>query len=121
VPAVTLGVSTNFALANCLASRSLRNVSVALMSVRLPRGRSKETYHVPWDLLAMEPSRGSGAALADPDRLLADIARHLGALVFAVWMTERPNRLAILRTASGFLPILLAMVSRSDVFASVIS
>jgi hypothetical protein len=69
----------------------------------------------------MERSRSSGAALADPDRLLADIARHLGALVFAVWMTERPNRLAILRTASGFLPILLAMVSRSDVFASVIS
>jgi hypothetical protein len=50
----------------------------------------------------MEPSRNSGAALADPDRLLADIARHLGALVFAVWMAEMPNRLAILRTASGF-------------------
>jgi hypothetical protein len=117
---MTFGVST-FALANFLASRSFGNVSVLLVSARLPRGRSKETYHVPWDLLAMEPSRGSGAALADPDKLHVDIARHLGALVFAVWMTERPNRLAILRMASGFLPILLAMVSRSDVFASAIS
>jgi hypothetical protein len=59
VPAVTFGVSTNFALANILASRSFVNVSVALfVCARLPRGSSNETYHVPWDLLAMRPSRG---------------------------------------------------------------
>jgi hypothetical protein len=58
VPAVTFGVSTNFALANFLASRSFGNVSVALASPRFPRGGSNETYHVPWDLLAMRPSRG---------------------------------------------------------------
>jgi hypothetical protein len=53
VPALTFSVSTNFTLANCLASRSLGNVSVALALFRFPRGRSNETYHVPWDLFAM--------------------------------------------------------------------
>jgi hypothetical protein len=58
VPALTFGVSTNFALANFLASRSIRNVSVALAYARFPCGSSNETYHVPWDLLvAMIPSR----------------------------------------------------------------
>jgi hypothetical protein len=41
-----------------LASSSLRNVSVALACVRFPRGSSNDTYHVPWDLLAIIPSRG---------------------------------------------------------------
>src|SRR6266478_699666 len=58
VPALTFGVSTNFALANFLASRSFGNVLVALTRFRFPRGRSNETYHVPLDLLAMIPSRG---------------------------------------------------------------
>jgi hypothetical protein len=53
VPALTFGVSTNFALANSLASRSFGNVSVALAPLRFPRGRSNETYHVPLDLSAM--------------------------------------------------------------------
>ncbi len=57
MPALTFGVSTNFALANFLASRSIRNVSVALAYARFPCGSSNETYHVPWDLLAMIPSR----------------------------------------------------------------
>src|SRR6202022_4282366 len=48
----------HFALANFLASRSLGNVSVALACARFPRGSSNETYHVPWDLSAMTPSRG---------------------------------------------------------------
>jgi hypothetical protein len=65
VPAVTLGVSTNFILANCLASRSLGNVSVALMSARLLRGRSNETYQVAWDFIAIEtPRAGRGACAA---------------------------------------------------------
>jgi hypothetical protein len=41
---MTFGVSTNFAIANFLASRSFGNVSVALASVRFPRGSSNETY-----------------------------------------------------------------------------
>src|SRR3981189_816982 len=41
-----------------LASSSLANVSVALACVRFPRGSSNDTYHVPWDLLAIIPSRG---------------------------------------------------------------
>ena len=57
MPAGTFDVSTNFALANFLASPSFGNVSVAL-TTRLPRGRSNETYHVPRDLLAMRLSRG---------------------------------------------------------------
>ena len=58
MPALTFGVSTNFALANFLASSSLRNVSVALVCARFRRRSSNETYHVPRDLLAMRPSRG---------------------------------------------------------------
>jgi hypothetical protein len=58
VPALTFGVSTNFALANFLASRSFGNVLVALTRFRFPRGSSNETYHVPLDLLAVIPSRG---------------------------------------------------------------
>ncbi len=58
VPALTLRFSANFALANFLASCSLRNVLVALACDRFPRGTSNETYHVPWDFLAMRPSRG---------------------------------------------------------------
>ena len=58
MPAVTFGVSTNFALAKFLASRSLGNISVALASECFLRGTSNETFHVPWDLLAVEPSRG---------------------------------------------------------------
>jgi hypothetical protein len=46
VPALTFGVSTNFALANFLASRSFGNVLVALTRFRFPRGSTKnETYH----------------------------------------------------------------------------
>jgi hypothetical protein len=58
VPALTFGVSTNFAPANFLASRSFGNVLVALTRFRFPRGSSNETYHVPLDLLAVIPSRG---------------------------------------------------------------
>ena len=58
MPALTFSVSTNFALANFLASSSLRNVSVALARFRFPHGSSNETYHVRWDLLAVIPSRG---------------------------------------------------------------
>ena len=58
MPALTFSVSTNFALANFLASRSFGNVSVALVCVRFRRRSSNETYHVPRDLLAMRPSRG---------------------------------------------------------------
>src|ERR1700722_16853252 len=58
VPAATFGVSTSFALAKFLASRSLGNVSVALARECFLRGTSNETYHVPWNLLAMGPSRG---------------------------------------------------------------
>ena len=58
MPAVRFGVSTNFAIAKFLASRSFGNVSVVLASVRFPRGSSNETYHVPRDLLAVRPSRG---------------------------------------------------------------
>jgi hypothetical protein len=52
VPAVTLGVSINFALANCLASRSFGNVSAALASPHFRPGSSNETYHAPRDLTA---------------------------------------------------------------------
>jgi hypothetical protein len=62
-------VSTNFALANFLASSSLRNVSVALACFRFPRGSSNETYHVPWDLLAMM-RRSRGYAGGDKPKLL---------------------------------------------------
>ena len=59
MPAVTFGVSTNFALANFLASRSFGNVSVALAIECFRRGTSRdtsnETYHVPWDLLYQIP------------------------------------------------------------------
>jgi hypothetical protein len=62
VPALTFGVSTNFALANFLASRSFGNVSVALACVRFPGPRSNETYHVPLDLSAiMRRSRGNSS------------------------------------------------------------
>jgi hypothetical protein len=67
VPALTFSVSTNFALANFLASCSVGNVSVTLvMCVRCPRASSNETYHVPWDFLAMRPSRGLGPSANDP-------------------------------------------------------
>ena len=56
---MTFGVSTNFALANFLASRSFGNVSVVLAPLRFPRGRSNETYHVPLDLSAMEDAPDS--------------------------------------------------------------
>jgi hypothetical protein len=62
VPALTFSVSTNFALANFLASSSLRNVSVALARFRFPHGSSNETYHVRWDLLAMIPRQPAGQA-----------------------------------------------------------
>jgi hypothetical protein len=65
VPALTFGVSTNFALANFLASRSFGNVLVSLTRFRFPRGSSNETYHVPLDLLAMIPSRGLRRRLTD--------------------------------------------------------
>jgi hypothetical protein len=45
--------------------------------------------------------------LANPSAVFAEIARHLAARVFAFPLIERPNRLAIVRTASGFLPVLL--------------
>ena len=57
---LTFLASANFARANFLASRSLRNVSVALGCRCFAHGRSNETYHVPRDLLAMRPSRGLG-------------------------------------------------------------
>src|SRR6202021_2211497 len=60
-PAVEFGRSTNFALANFSASRSFGNVSVALASARFPGGSSNETYHVPWDLLAMGSKPWSSA------------------------------------------------------------
>jgi len=56
------GVSTNFALANFLAARSFGNVSVALAIECFRRDTSNETYHVPWDFLAMRPSRAMSAA-----------------------------------------------------------
>jgi hypothetical protein len=61
VPATTFGVSTNFAFAKFLASRSFGNVSVALASARFPGGSSNETNHVPWDLLAMGSKPWSSA------------------------------------------------------------
>jgi hypothetical protein len=70
VPALTFGVSANFALANFLACRSFGNVSVALACVRLPGPSSNETYRVPWDLSAMRPS--------------ARLRRRLGAVVASV-------------------------------------
>src|SRR6267142_6189359 len=63
--------STNFALANFLASRSFGNVLVALTRFRFPHGSSSETYHVPLDLLAMIPSRGLRRRLADRGRMKA--------------------------------------------------
>ncbi len=74
MPALTFGVSTNFALANFLASRSFGNVSVALTRARFPRGSSNETYHVPLGLLAMVPSRGLLRRLTDRGR---DLNRRL--------------------------------------------
>ncbi len=74
MPALTFGVSTNFALANFLASRSFGNVLVALTRFRFPRGSSNETYHVPLDLLAMIPSRGLRRRLTDRGR---DLNRRL--------------------------------------------
>jgi hypothetical protein len=56
-----------------------------------------------------------------PTVLPTDRVRHLAALVFAFPLIEMPNRLAILIMASGFLPVLFTMVSRSDVLASSIS
>jgi hypothetical protein len=53
VPALTFGVSTNFALAKFLASRSFGNFSATLAWFRFPGGSSNETYHVPLDLFAM--------------------------------------------------------------------
>ena len=79
MPALTFGVSTNFALANFLASRSFRNVSVALVCVRFRRRSSNETYHVPRDLLAMRPSRGLRRQLG----AVGDKTKPLGILYFA--------------------------------------
>jgi hypothetical protein len=62
VPALTFGVSANFAFANFLASSSLLNVSVTLANARFPGLGSNETYHVPWDLLAMMLSRPAGGS-----------------------------------------------------------
>src|SRR5258708_36989384 len=64
VPALTSGVSTNFALANFLASNSFGNVSVAPACARFPGGRSNETYHVPLgDLPAMNPPASYAGAI----------------------------------------------------------
>jgi hypothetical protein len=60
VPAGTFGVSANFALANFLASRSFGMVAFAKFP--FPRGSSNETYHVPWDLVAMSLARAMLAA-----------------------------------------------------------
>jgi hypothetical protein len=69
VPALTFSVSTNFALANCLASRSLGNVSVALALFRFPvavqmrRTTCLGTY-LPWEMLSPDSSlRGPMRAL----------------------------------------------------------
>jgi hypothetical protein len=54
VPALMFRLSASFALANALASCSVRNVSAALRGRGLPRSRfldSNETYQVPLDLL----------------------------------------------------------------------
>ena len=80
MPALTFGVSTNFALANFLASRSFGNVLVALTRFRFPRGSSNETYHVPRDLLAMRPSRG---LLRRRLGAVGDKTKPLGILHFA--------------------------------------
>jgi hypothetical protein len=53
VPAVIFSVSANFPLANCLASRSFGNFSVALACFRLSAPSSNETYHVLLGLPAM--------------------------------------------------------------------
>ena len=79
MPALTFSVSTNFALANFLASSSLRNVSVALARFRFPHGSSNETHHVRWDLLAMRPSRGLRRQLG----AVGDKTKPLGILYFA--------------------------------------
>jgi hypothetical protein len=90
VPAVTFGVSTNFALANCLASRSFGNVSVALASPRFPRCNSNETYHVPWDLLAIRPSHG---AMPSARTIGSSNSRdHFGALMAPAFFIEFDTR-----------------------------
>jgi hypothetical protein len=81
VPALTFSVSTNFVFANLLASRSFGNVSVTLACFRFPGGNSNETYHVPWDLLAMRPRAGYAGRLAllailGPDPFAADAFEH---------------------------------------------
>lgn len=89
MPAVTFGVSTNFALSNFLASRSFGNVLVALANARFPCGSSNETYHVPWDFLAMRLSQATPAApppWAGPQSKANEIvplaARQFSGLVF---------------------------------------
>ena len=52
-PALTLGVSTNFVLANFLASRSFGNVSVTLACFRFAPGSSNETYLKPWSVFVI--------------------------------------------------------------------
>jgi hypothetical protein len=59
--------------------------------------------------------------LADPSGIGAKDALHLLALVFAFPLIDRPSRLAVFSTASGFLPVFFTMASRSDVLASCIS
>jgi len=69
VPALTFFVSTNFAFANCLASASFANVSVALEWQRFPGSGFlglTETYQVCFDRSAME-SFGSIAKDIDGD------------------------------------------------------
>jgi hypothetical protein len=52
-PALRLGVSTNFVLANFFASRSFGNVSVTLACFRFAPGSSNETYLKPWSFSAI--------------------------------------------------------------------
>ena len=109
VPALTFGVSTNFALANFLASRSFGNVSVALACVRFPGPRSNETYHVPLDLSAiMRRSRGNSIK-GERDSFPAIQSCHLPALwirfpwrpVFSDSLPSQNAPAALLESAVG--------------------
>jgi hypothetical protein len=97
VPALIFSESTNFALADCLASRSFGNVSVALALFRFPRGRSNETYHVPWDLLVMRPLRGLGRRLTAVGGTSIEGERNRSACCLAalgIRFQQRPGRTA---------------------------
>jgi hypothetical protein len=106
VPALRFRVWANFALANCFASRSFGNISVALANDRFRRrGSSNETYHMPCDLLAIKPfarampaARGLGAVhrrnrSAPPARNFAgDLENHaLGRRAVDMKNIRRPN------------------------------